>query len=54
MRPTVQLNLPPMPVQPLDTPPEAQVQKVDLPDVSLNEAKESFGRALKSAIGDSC
>lgn len=53
MRHSLQLNLPPMPVQPLDTPSEAHVQKLDLPDNSLNEAKESFGRALKSAIGDS-
>lgn len=51
-----QINLPPMPVQPLDrrgetVRPESGPSTV-LPDVSLESAKKQFGRALRRSITD--
>lgn len=49
-RATVQLNLPPVPVQRLENGDEARVQKVDPIDIPLHMAKAQIGSALKDAM----
>lgn len=54
MSTSVQLNLPPTPVQRLDNGPDHEVQKVDratvLEDITLEMAKCHIGQALKKTI----